>query len=516
MSFLLPFECLFSAGATATLHAGGCDPLSWKIFPTSTGSNDAGFAGRAGILTASAFMAQLREFNYTGCATHTRTHPVRAELPAAANGDSAASHLHRSGQQKAQPPPLSIDLDNKKRPPLSIDLDNKKRPPLSIDLDNKKRSKKELEQKIRRGIGFEKEWSESDYHLSDSDPESEYEPEYESGGAPGSLFERGSASDPRHGFESASTHIVSSHARVREKSSGMFRKKPDDSGIESDEFGRGLDSSESKHPSGERSRASATGFSDSALGSAWVPGSASSHRCAREKSSGMFRKKPDESEESGESGRGLEKSKPAPSTPSPSPLPSSVLPPPPPPPALWSSVDSNGGQIHIAIRARNSSWSRPTGSTTAWPPLWPSENAHYWSPSEKVDGIRMLAADTKVLQKQVGPLYGADRIRMLAADTKVLPKQVGPLYGDQYPAKPSGPSLRSVLYGDLDSLGQGYVVFDVPASPGVPRSLWVYATAPVYHILQPALLAHLSLGTLVPKLLRFRVRFHNPTCDVLN
>jgi hypothetical protein len=152
-----------------------------------------------------------------------------------------------------------------------------------------------------------------------------------------------------------------------------------------------------------------------------------------------------------------------------------ALPPPPPPtppPALWQALDAPGGQIHLSIRARNSSWARKPGATTAWPPLWPREVAQYYAPADRPLEIRMLPSDAKVLQTQVGPLYG-----------------------------------------DLSSLGQGYVVFDVPAAPGVPRSLWVYATAPVYHILQPALLAHLSLGTLVPTLLRFRVRFHNTVCD---
>ena len=84
---------------------------------------------------------------------------------------------------------------------------------------------------------------------------------------------------------------------------------------------------------------------------------------------------------------------------SPSPLPSPS--PPPPPPALWSAIDASSGQIHIAVRARNSSWTPSRGTSTAWPPLWPNDAAQYYAPVDRFSGIQIHQADAKMLQKQV-------------------------------------------------------------------------------------------------------------------
>jgi hypothetical protein len=165
-----------------------------------------------------------------------------------------------------------------------------------------------------------------------------------------------------------------------------------------------------------------------------------------------------------------------------------LLPPPAPlPNARWDKVHADDGQVHIALRAPTnaSTWStrrsrqfRPEPyASSAWPPLVgraaaPEAAGARFAPAERYPGIRMLRSDAKALQAKVGPLYG-----------------------------------------DPTSRCDAFIVFDVPAAPGVPRSLWVYSPLPVYYLIGPATLAHISMGAMVPELLRFRVRFHDTSCD---
>jgi hypothetical protein len=87
-------------------------------------------------------------------------------------------------------------------------------------------------------------------------------------------------------------------------------------------------------------------------------------------------------------------------------------------------------------------------------------------------------------------------LRMLPHHARLLQKEVGKEFGDLLTTK------------------EAYVVIDVVASPGVPRSRWIYATRPVFHAIEPYLLFFVSAGLLTPPIKHYRVELMDASCDL--
>jgi hypothetical protein len=70
------------------------------------------------------------------------------------------------------------------------------------------------------------------------------------------------------------------------------------------------------------------------------------------------------------------------------------------------------------------------------------------------------------------------------------------------------------LYGDRQSTGSGYLIFDVVGSVGVPHARFIYATSPFFLLLDPAVLKFLTAGVLMPKVHIERLHFSGFSCEL--
>jgi len=95
-----------------------------------------------------------------------------------------------------------------------------------------------------------------------------------------------------------------------------------------------------------------------------------------------------------------------------------------------------------------------------------------WAPAGRIPEVRMLKRDADLIRSEITQVHGVP-----------------------------GPDTPDT-----------YIVLDVMASPGVPRSRWIYTTREFFLALEPFNLVLLSGGVLVPRIRHFRVHFTNAAC----
>lgn len=135
----------------------------------------------------------------------------------------------------------------------------------------------------------------------------------------------------------------------------------------------------------------------------------------------------------------------------------------------FSSLHTDGGEVVVTLRGGLNGSSPPPPSTLPHP----ANLTIFTGPpiGAKPSGLRLLDEDARRLMNA----YGAS-------------------------------------YGDRTATGQLFLSIDVEGSSGVPPSRWLFVTREAFLVLDPALLAFLTGGLLLPTIKREKVRFADNDC----